>query len=532
MSHSISRRFWSLFLLLGTIVVLAACVPAATSSPPSPTVTATITLQPSPTRAAEESTRTTQPTRTTRPPTLTPTPTAALINGSTSKIALASCDTRLASCEIFVINADGSQVFRMTNNNIDECCPDWSPDGSRIAFVSERDGNQEIYVMNADGSGLTNLTDHSALDNSPAWSPDGARIAFYSNRDGNPEIYVMNADGSNPIQLTNNGDNYGPAWSPDGTKIAFFHDGMDREMWVINADGSNTINLTISSGWDLTIAWSPDSNKLAFVSQGASNLREISVIDADGSGRTQLTNDELWHCCPAWSPDSRKLAYVHDIEGTPEIRVINADGSNPISLAALAGGDTRVCAWPLAWSPDGTRIAFMSCHDRGTEIYVMNADGSSLTQLTTTGGSGPVWSADGTKIAFIEQVKGYVYVMNADGSGLVNSVIIAHTSSFSWQPILDTPSTLGPDCTLGGTRLTAGTLAQVYKTLPATIRVWSGPRLNNEEIAQLPPGTVVEVLEGPVCADGFVIVFWKVESDLIPGGVGWTTEDYLVPYNP
>src|ERR687883_930796 len=93
---------------------------------------------------------------------------------------------------------------------------------AQIAFASDRDGNFEIYLMDADGGGLTRLTENNAEDLSPAWSPNGSRIAFVSNRDGNNEIYVMNADGTAQTRLTNNAaHDVGPAWSPDGTKIAF-----------------------------------------------------------------------------------------------------------------------------------------------------------------------------------------------------------------------------------------------------------------------------------------------------------------------
>lgn len=93
--------------------------------------------------------------------------------------------------------------------------PSWSPDGRKIAFVSERDGNSEIYMMNADGSDVTRLTDHSADDWGASWSPDGRKIAFVSDRDGNDEIYMMNADGTNVTRLTNNpGVDKFPVWQP------------------------------------------------------------------------------------------------------------------------------------------------------------------------------------------------------------------------------------------------------------------------------------------------------------------------------
>jgi len=133
------------------------------------------------------------------------------------------------------MNANGSSVTNLTNNTSTERYPTWSPDGGRIAFASDRDGNWDIYVMNADGSSVTNLTNNTSTERYPTWSPDGSRIAFSSDRDGNDEVYVMNANGTGVVRLTNHGaTDYQPAWSPDGTKIVFTsHRDGNHEIYVM-----------------------------------------------------------------------------------------------------------------------------------------------------------------------------------------------------------------------------------------------------------------------------------------------------------
>ena len=157
------------------------------------------------------------------------------------------------------MDADGANPRNLTNHDAQDQTPDWSPDGNRIAFSSNRDRNWEIYVMNADGTNPINITNHPAKDGRPDWSPDGQQIAFSSDRDGNLEIYAMNADGTNPINLTNHlaADNRS-SWSLDGTRIAFesYRD-KNWEIYVMNADGTNPINLTQHPNIDLNPSWGP-----------------------------------------------------------------------------------------------------------------------------------------------------------------------------------------------------------------------------------------------------------------------------------
>lgn len=251
----------------------------------------------------------------------------------------------------------------------------------RIAFVTDRDENREIYVMNADGTGLSNLTNHDADDDSPSWSPDGTRIAFHSDRDDEyGDIYVMNADGTNVTRLTSERTfDVDPDWSPDGTRIAFMssRDGPS-DIYVMNADGTGVTRLTThseSNDWDPT--WSPDGSRIAFHSNRDDELGEIYVINVDGSGLTRLTHGHGER--PAWSPDGRQIAFVSTRDGDYETYVMNADGTDVTRLTNALREDTSP-----AWSPDGQWIAYVCVPDfpGSYELCAMRADGSDVRRIT------------------------------------------------------------------------------------------------------------------------------------------------------
>jgi TolB protein len=194
--------------------------------------------------------------------------------------------------------------------------PTPTPVPPRIAFASDRDGEFDIYVMNADGSDLTRLTDDPAWDGLPAWSSDGRRIAFISNRDDNTNIYVMNADGSDLTRLTDNpADDEFPAWSPDGQQIAFksVDDQGNYDIYVMNADGSDLTRLAEGLDYDefghmwplvppQVPLWSPDGEQLVVMSGHDEGIFDIYAVNADGSGLTRLTYDMHRAFSPVWSP--------------------------------------------------------------------------------------------------------------------------------------------------------------------------------------------------------------------------------------
>ena len=170
--------------------------------------------------------------------------------------------------EIFLMDPDGGNQRRLTNNRHDDYSPSWSPDGKRIVFGARRDGHfenefgitEEIYVIDTDGGNEQRLTDNRNNDWDPSWSPDGKRIAFASDRKGDLvsfDIYVMDADGGNQQKLVNNrGWDSSPSWSPDSKRIAFTSErARNYEIYVMDADGGNEQNLTNNPHSDVSPAW-------------------------------------------------------------------------------------------------------------------------------------------------------------------------------------------------------------------------------------------------------------------------------------
>jgi TolB protein len=219
--------------------------------------------------------------------------------------------------EIYLASSDRPQPTNLTLMAGDDLQPAWSPDGRRLAFSSGRKGNLDIYVMECvnpparcGGGKVTQLTTSRGFEEWPAWSPDGRRLAFVSDRDGNVEIYVMDTDGQNQQRLTQNpADDWPAAWSPDGRWIVFASqpDG-NWNLYVMNSTGQQVQRLTNDPADEREPVWSPDGRTIAFGYNGNGNW-DIYTVPAPGATPGELPRN-AWTQVTATSTDERYPAWL------------------------------------------------------------------------------------------------------------------------------------------------------------------------------------------------------------------------------
>lgn len=179
-----------------------------------------------------------------------------------------------------------------------------SPDGTKIALTLSRDGNSEVYVMNADGTGLKRLTNEWAIDSSPSWSPDSKQIAFVSARWGDPHIFVMGSDGSNVRRMTERGSyNQTPDWSPRGDLIAFTARDERNvfDIFTVNTTTKEIKRLTQDQGNNEEPSFSPDGNLLTFSTTREAGASQIWVMSTDGQKQRRVTKAG-GYSTPVWGP--------------------------------------------------------------------------------------------------------------------------------------------------------------------------------------------------------------------------------------
>jgi TolB protein len=311
---------------------------------------------------------------------------------------------------LFVGQTDGSTPFDLLPENADFGTPEWSPDGSLLVFVSNRDdplrSSWQIYAINADGTGLRQLTQEARTYSGLRWSPDGSHIAFavrygFFDADGQKtDLYVMDAGGGELRRLTRSKAQDGDlCWSPDGTRIAFIRwvtpmpeqsGGMYTvdpssaysDIYTIHPSGSDSLRLTGTSGYYESLSWSPDGARIVF--EAASSWVEqddICVMNADGTGLANLTQHPSDEWAPAWSPDGAEILFCSTrASAGGDFFAMSADGSNVRKLSEGFAYELR--SGSPSWSPDRSMAGFISKEQSSAALYVWDRASSQVLNVS------------------------------------------------------------------------------------------------------------------------------------------------------
>lgn len=302
--------------------------------------------------------------------------------------------------DLWVLSTGESDVQRVTDDAIPEGAPSWTPDGSGVV-VSVGHGHTHLYALSTAGGAPTTLTSGDwDVDLTIDVSRDGSKVAFASNKNGDNDVWTVPATGGEP-RLVSGAPGYDgvPKWSPDGTRIAFtsVRGGNRGDIWIAPADGSGPA--TQLTNWptdESNPRWSPDGKTIAFTSTKDSPGADLWTMPVAGGSAKRITGVGTVQSEYRWSPDGQSIAFAARSEtaGGQVVFTVPAGGGAPRQLAPPT-------SWRPSWSPDSRQIAAMQCKEGYCAIEIRLLDGKvvkSFNPPTAVYENWTSWSPDGSQL--------------------------------------------------------------------------------------------------------------------------------------
>ncbi len=252
------------------------------------------------------------------------------------------------------------------------------PFTTKVFFVGEQDGAKNIFMMDFGGHRVKRITDNPSINIFPHPSPGGNKAAYISFKDGDPAIFIKNLNTGRTARFNLPGPADYVSWSPKGDKlaIALTPDHYNTEIYTINTNGGNLKQLTDMGGINTSPSFSPGGNRIAFVSNREGSP-QIYIMNSDGSNQRRITyNNSYYNTSPAWSPNGKKIAFASFVNGALQVCIMNADGTDERQIT-----DTPYSAQHPAWTRDSRIITFDTEIAGRQELFMIDVNESGMMRL-------------------------------------------------------------------------------------------------------------------------------------------------------